>query len=136
MSELIATNLTPLAQLAVAALVGALVMTGVCVVLLLRYRRHAFRQQQALDALQADVRALCAGAVGLDERIGRLEQDARRLRERQEQIELHDNGEPQYQQAVRMVQKGSKVEELMSVCGLSRGEAELVTMMHRMDAAS
>lgn len=92
-------------------------------------------QHKQLHKLENDLRALSAGAVGVDQRIGRLEQRARRIRERQEQLEMRDNSRP-YDQAIRMVHKGTNVEEIMAVCELSRGEAELIQMMHSMDKAS
>jgi hypothetical protein len=41
-----------------------------------------------------------------------------------------------YSQAIKLVQKGASVEELMEVCGLARGEAELIAMMHRLEAGT
>ncbi len=100
-----------------------------------RWRALAARYEAGLAELRQDVRGLCAGAVGLDERLARIEQSGRRLKERQEQLELRDGGERLYSQAIRMVQKGSKADELVSVCGLSRNEAELIIMMHSVDKA-
>ena len=49
---------------------------------------------------------------------------------------LEGNNSRPYQQAIRMVHKGASVDEIMSICEMSRGEAELIVMMHRMDKAS
>ena len=98
-----------------------------------RWRARAAAYDTALTELRQDVRGLCAGAVGLDERIARIEQAGRRLKERQEQLELRDSGEPLYSQAIRMVHKGCGVDDLVSVCGLSRNEAALIMMMHSVD---
>lgn len=35
-----------------------------------------------------------------------------------------------YSQAIRLAEKGRKVEELMSACGLTRAEADLVMILH------
>ncbi|MEJ2344744.1 MAG: DUF2802 domain-containing protein [Gammaproteobacteria bacterium] len=117
------------AALAAASLLGA----WLAVAAARRANRRLREQDQRLEALQEDVRALCAGAVGVDERMARLEQRARRLTERQEQIELRDSGDRLYAQAVRMVEKGAGVDELVSVCGLSRGEAELMVRMRGLE---
>lgn len=99
------------------------------------WRRRAARYDAVLAELRQDVRGLCAGAVGLDERIAEVEQSGRRLKERQEQLELRDSGERLYAQAIRMVHKGCSIDELVEVCGLSRNEAALVRMMHSVDKA-
>ena len=99
-------------------------------------RARLAEQTLAYQRLQEDIQALCAGAVGLDKRISGIEERSRRMKERQEQLELRDNGERLYNQAIRMVHKGADAEQLMSVCGLSKAEAELITMMHRVDEAS
>ena len=38
-------------------------------------------------------------------------------------------------QAIRMVSRGAAIEDLVSLCGLSRNEAELIVMMHGAAAA-
>lgn len=100
-----------------------------------RWRKRTAAYEAELLELRQDVRGLCAGAVGLDERIARIEQTGRRLKERQEQLELRDQGERLYSQAIRMVHKGCGVDELVSVCGLSPNEAELIIRMHSVDQA-
>lgn len=100
-----------------------------------RWRARAATYESALNELRQDVRGLCAGAVGLDARVAQIEQSGRRLKERQEQLELRDNGERLYSQAIRMVHKGCTIEELVEVCGLSRNEAALIMMMHSVDKA-
>lgn len=101
-----------------------------------RWRGRAAAYDTALAELRQDVRGLCAGAVGLDSRVADIEQSGRRLKERQEQLELRDSGDRLYSQAIRMVHKGCSIEELVEVCGLSRNEAALVMMMHSVDKAS
>jgi len=80
--------------------------------------------------LKSDVQALFTGAVGEDKRIYELETKSRRMIERQEQFENSKHTERPYEQAIRMVQKGSNVDDLMNVCNLSRGEADLIIMLH------
>ena len=62
-----------------------------------------------------------------------MEQKSRRLTERLEQLELRDQSQRQYDHAIKLVKRGSSIEEVMSVCGLNRGEAELIRVMHEMD---
>jgi len=92
-------------------------------------------QKQQIDIMKNDVRALFAGAVGGDSRLYKLETRSRRIVERQEQMENNKQTERPYEQAIRMVHQGSKVEDIMAVCHLSKGEADLIIMMHSADKA-
>lgn len=91
-----------------------------------------------LRSMQQDLRALCNAAVTVGERVNRLEQQARELYGRQEElgvrqdrIDQSSEGSASYEQAIKMARKGASVEDLVEVCGLARGEAELISMMHR-----
>lgn len=99
-----------------------------------RLAQHNLAQQ--VVKLQCEVRALYAGAVGVGERLSRQERKIKRLNERQEQVEIKTNGDRPYDQAIRMVKNGSSLDEIISICNLTRGEAELITMMHQLDKAS
>lgn len=98
------------------------------------------RQAETLQAMQQDLRALCNSAVAVGERINRAERRLQQLTERQEELGMRqdrmDQEDPEgrtYAQAVKLAHKGASVEQLMEVCGLTRGEAELIAMMHRLD---
>jgi len=117
----------------------ALLLAGASQVQLFLTRRRLQRSlehERAIRSLRDDVGALCAGAAGVGDRVTRLEQRVRRQNERQDQMELRGSGgERPYQQAVRLVQNGADVDELIKACGLTPGEAELIAMMHRLDKA-
>ncbi len=102
-------------------------------------RRAAARQDAALRSLQNDLRALCNAAVGMGDRVNQMERRLRQVSERQEalglrqeQLNQEDPEARSYTQAIKMAHKGAAVDDLIEVCGLSRGEAELVAMMHRL----
>lgn len=100
----------------------------------LKVRRLSVRDRQRnaeVQALQNDLRALCAGAVGVGEHVERVEQQMRRLAERQDQVDLRDPATQSYRHAIKLAQKGAGVEELMSASGLVRGEAELLMRLYR-----
>ncbi len=107
-----------------------LVMIVSAQIRLMQMRRSLEAQVKQLDTLKNDINGLFAGAVGGDSRIHRLETRTRRIVERQEQLENSKHAERPYEQAIRMVHQGSKVEDLMAVCKLSRGEADLIMMVH------
>ena len=81
--------------------------------------------------MQKDMHALCAGAINMGKHMDSLEQRIRRLAERQDQLQLRDPMEQTYTHAIRLAQKGVDVNELVESCGLARGEAELLSRIHR-----
>ncbi|MEQ6342092.1 MAG: DUF2802 domain-containing protein [Gammaproteobacteria bacterium] len=122
--------------------VTILILAGVLALIMqipvwLKIRRLDLRIKQR-DAevliLQDDLRALCAGAAGVGGNVERMEQQLRRLAERQDQVDLRDPAAQTYGHAIRLVQKGASVDELMSSCGLVRGEAELLMRLHRLSS--
>ena len=89
-------------------------------------------QSGQIQRLADDLAALCRASAGAGDHLVKLEQQQRRLVERQDQWELRAGSEPSYQQAIQMVRHGAGVEELVRNCGLTRGEADLIVMLHGM----
>lgn len=87
-------------------------------------------------SLQSDLRAMCMGAVGVGKRMLKIEQQLRQQDVRQDQIELRDTGTREYDHAVRLARKNADIDDLISSCGLSRGEAELIKIMQRRDVTA
>lgn len=131
-------ELMPVLMVAVWVLVIALAV-GV-MMLFLQLHRSAAEQGQSIVTVQKDLRALCNAAVQVGERLNRLEQELKGVQARQQELgsrqDKLDLAEPEartFDQAVKLVRKGASVDELVEICGLSRGEAELIAMMHRLD---
>lgn len=114
-------------------------LSGVAVAgVLVLHRRLRLRLQACeaeLRALRMDFAALSTANTGVGKELGQLEQHVRRIAERQDQFELRDGGNRSYAQAIRMVQNGADVKDLMTTCALTRGEAELLVMLHGMKRA-
>lgn len=121
--------------------INTLLMIGAAVIMLLawlsirRLRYQSRQQQKALASVKNDLRALTTAAVSVGERLLEVERRQRRLAERQEQVDIYESANQPYEHAIRMVEKGASVEQLVEVCGLSTNEAELLHMMHRFDKA-
>lgn len=131
-------ELTPILSLSALAL--AVIAIVWLALIAMRERQRAREQSSKLETVQSDMRALCNAAVQVGERVNRLEQTAKQLQQRQQELGVRQDkmvlAEPEertYEQAIRMAQKGAALEEIMEICDLSRGEAELITMMHRLD---
>ncbi len=109
-----------------------------CLILLLLNLLRGRRQGRAardprLESLQRDLRALTAAAVGMGERVLEVERRQRRLAEKQENLDLFESANQPYEQAIHLARQGVDAEELVATCGLSRSEAELITIMHRLE---
>ena len=113
-----------------------------------RQRKQQELQSLSMQLLQRDLRALANAAVGVGGRVLEIERQQRKrptLVDTQEAtqpttstapVELYSSPNQPYEQAIRMTQTGANVDDIVNVCGLSRSEAELVNMMHRLDKAS
>jgi len=114
-----------------AAAIAALLVTQLLLLgTVIRLRSAVARNRRRLAHLAPEVSALCSAGTGMGERLVRAEELLRRLTERHDQLELRAGGERQYAQAIRMVQNGAGIEDLVTSCGLTHGEAELVVMLH------
>ncbi len=126
--------------LPVAGVVTSVVLLLVTLVVLSavvrRMRRRLLHQDERISALRQDLRALTTAAVGVGERVLGAERRQRRLAERQDQLDLYDAANQPYEQAIRLVHKGAGVDELVDICGLNLGEAELIRMLHRLDKSA
>ena len=130
MSDLLSFAAGPLLVGALVLSLFALVLAGVA---LWSMRRERARLAREAEVVRGDMRALVSAAVGVGERVMRLERQLTQLAERQDQLDLNDPAHQSYQQAIRMARRGSDMNELIEVCGLTRGEAELVAMLHRLE---
>lgn len=128
----------------------------ILVISLFSFRRQSKLQQEqtlSMQLLQRDLRALANAAVGVGGRVLEIERQQRKRPSPtvvavQEPVQSHNqvsapiefynssSSSQPYEQAIRMVQTGASVDDIVTVCGLSKSEAELVSMMHRLDKAS
>lgn len=121
--------------------ITALLVSDVILVLLgaLIYRVYRQSQTQADDQnvstqeLRQDLKGLSVSLSVLGERLARLETQMVRLEDHQGQQAMSSNKEADhrsFQVATKMALQGADVEEIVNVCGLTQGEAELVRMLH------
>jgi hypothetical protein len=135
MTELM-TNMQPgVATVSVLFVVSALVL---CVALwsVLRSLRVTRQLRKDVTQLRSDIRALTTSSVGVGGRVLELERRMRRLAQRQEEFDIYESANQPYEHAIAMARKGANVKEIEEICGVSRNEAELIQMMHRLEKAS
>jgi hypothetical protein len=109
-------------------------------IVLYRLRRSHLKQLQQNSTIQNDLGSLCNAAVTVGEKVSRIEHQLHQLDERQEvldqrqdQISMSGGERQSFDQAIKLAKKGAAVGELVDLCGLSKGEAELLAMMQRME---
>ena len=107
------------------------------------------KQLLEIQSLESDLRALANAAVGVGSRVLKVERQLRtsvvatdslepasNKKDTSMLVDFYNSNNQPYDQAIRMAQTGVSVEDIMSVCGLSKSEVELICMMHRLDKAS
>lgn len=119
-----------------------------------RERKQQQDQQLTMQSLQRDLRALANAAVGVGGRVLEIERHQRKrpsvasIPKENEQtkanfqqpplapVEYYNSSSQPYEQAIRMAQTGASTDDIVHLCGLSKSEADLVSMMHRLDKVS
>lgn len=91
---------------------------------------HAISQQQQQQLAQ-EMQGVSNGSVGVGRRLLELEHEYRELITRLDTLEHDDPSRVAYSEASRLVNLGAEIEDLISSCGISRPEAELVSAVHR-----
>ena len=87
-------------------------------------------QQTQLKDLAHELQTMTNAAYGVGKRINQLAGQIRELDDRQEEFDLKEQGSQSMQQAIALVHKGATIDELMESSDMSRGEAELLLMVH------
>ena len=96
-----------------------------------KQRLNAFNE---LSELRQDIRTLTSAALGIGERVLKLERQQRLgISSINTVAELAHNNETHYEQAINLVQKGADTDDLVDAYGLSQGEADLVSLLHRIN---
>ncbi|MDQ2694034.1 MAG: DUF2802 domain-containing protein [Pseudomonadota bacterium] len=112
----------------------ALAVSDALLVLLGMAAWRLYHQARAAEAREAQ--SLHAALAALDQRLAHLEAQLSRLQDLESQARSSDRQSDRkaFEVAARLARRGAGVDELASTCGLTRGEAELIRMLHAGDA--
>lgn len=93
------------------------------------------RKQQMLinRRLQEDNRALSKSAVGMGQKVLETERRLNDVLKKQFAIQNSKPEHPSYDQATRLIKMGASENDLVSSCGFSHGEAELLLSLNKQD---
>lgn len=93
---------------------------------------QAFKQvKNERNNIQKQLAELHSGAVGLGNKFVNLELSIDELKVQQQQVGDFDPDSKLYSRAVKMVELGAGLEEVMAECEIPRAEAELLLSLHR-----
>lgn len=115
------------------ALVSATLMLLLVQHIRLRKRLSALEQQQTqrYETLGRELQATSSTGVGMGRRLVAAEKQIRKLQLTLEDLRQNDPLRVPYDEASRLVGLGADIDDLMSTCGITRPEAELVSALHR-----
>ena len=93
----------------------------------------------AMGGLQQEMKGISLSLAALSERLVKLEIQIGQLRDQAGQQPLPLNREAEqksFKVATKLALQGASVDEIVELCGLARGEAELVCMLHSSNQVS
>ena len=90
-------------------------------------------QQKEISNLKNQIHELRSGTIGVGNRVQHVEGQLAQAIERQDELAKNQQNDPQsklYSHAMKMVERGATVDEIIRECELPRGEAELLVSLH------
>ncbi|HCV03315.1 DUF2802 domain-containing protein [Pseudoalteromonas sp. MEBiC 03607] len=91
--------------------------------------------QQQLSILRSEVAEMRAGMLSIGKRVVAVEEKSRELEQLQDAQKYDDPNAKIYSRAVKMVELGADLEEIIRECELPRAEAELLMSLHKQKGA-
>jgi hypothetical protein len=110
-------------------LVGCMALSVFQAITIHRLRGQVEERERRLVNLETGVHALLNCSRQMGDQIHRQQKQFRTLLHRQDQLARQENGSPPYHQVSDMMRIGASKDDLITTCGLSDGEAELVAYL-------
>ncbi|TVR60654.1 MAG: DUF2802 domain-containing protein [Candidatus Competibacteraceae bacterium] len=120
------------------AIIALLVGNGMLVALGFLAARSYFAaangatEAEQMSGLRQDVKGVTLSLAAVSERLAKLEIQISQFRENMEQdgSPNRDSDQKTFKIATKLALQGADAEEIVELCGLARGEAELIRMLH------
>lgn len=100
----------------------------VALLTLLKIRALDKKWHSQFDHLAMELNSTSDSSIGVGKRLLKIE---KKLNGLQQEKDDKDNGYSPYTLATEMLSEGADVETVISDCGISRAEAELMQLMHK-----
>ena len=91
--------------------------------------------QQQLSILRSEVAEMRAGMLSIGKRVVAVEEKSQELEQLRDAQKYDDPNAKIYSRAVKMVELGADLEEIIHECELPRAEAELLMSLHKQKGA-
>jgi len=91
--------------------------------------------QQQLSILRSEVAEMRAGMLSIGKRVVAVEEKSQELEQLRDAQKYDDPNAKIYSRAVKMVELGADLEEIIRECELPRAEAELLMSLHKQKGA-
>ena len=98
--------------------------------------KHQTQRDATLSSLQNTTNLLSREVLEARENRQQLQAQFKKLRAKRSQLDPNGSDAKPYSEAIKMVKKGATVNDLISLCGLSENEAELIFTIHGMSRAN
>lgn len=87
---------------------------------------------EGISSVRQDLKGITLSLAAVSERLAKLEILIGQFRENMDQEGLpnRDSDQKTFKIATKLALQGADVEEIVELCGLARGEAELIRMLH------
>lgn len=96
--------------------------------------KYTEKIQQVTEQLlisRSEIKEIRIALLGLGKKIAGLESVTHEVSEKQEELQLIEPDSKLYSRAVKMVELGANVEEIVRECELPQAEAELLVSLHK-----
>ena len=93
-------------------------------------KRYSSKLFTRLTGVMKDMQSMSNAAYGIGKQVNKINDQVQTIDARQDEYDIRDQGEKPVHQAIALLEKGATVDELISNCQLSRGEAELLYRIH------
>ena len=97
-------------------------------------RKQTEQMQQLAKQLlisRSEIKEIRMALLGLGKKVAGLESVTTEVSEKQEELQLIEPDSKLYSRAVKMVELGANVDEIMRECELPQAEAELLVSLHK-----
>ena len=112
---------------------GLIICLGICGWLgwqFFQLKQSIQTQETSTHRMHQDLHGLILCMRGISQRFEKQQKLIRSVTVRQNDISALSTNDSHYEQAVLLMDKGATVDELIQTCGLSKGEAELMSRIN------
>ncbi|WP_020410445.1 DUF2802 domain-containing protein [Hahella ganghwensis] len=110
---------------------------GGALMLYIRQQRHYIQDlEKRLETFDEQLLMVSDSGKGVGRKVVALDKRMKAAERKQKELESNDVQQVSYNEAVRLLSLGADVDDVMTTCGLSRAEADLIKVLHNSQMSS